>query len=147
MLAALSSQSHYQTISKQNAKVKSITPCEKDVIKNVFGNNAEIPQIIYNRIQESLNKGKNTNAILKVKMADGSSYWTNNRFEPSINNQFKNKFTVKTKLSSEDIISKTKKLYKKLSKIEKHLSVLHANKFLNGYLEAKCISFNELVSI
>ena len=144
-MTALNTQSQFLT-SNQYAKVKSITPCEKDIIKNVFGNNPEIPQTIYNIIQENLNKGVNTNAILKIKMNDGKSYWTNNRFEPSTNNQFKNKFTVKTELLNNKKVDPTKKLYSKLTKLEKHLNVRHADKFLEGYLEEKCISFNELTS-
>jgi len=128
-----------------NARAKSITPSEKDVIKTVLGNDSEIPQIIYNRIQQNLNIGKNTNAVLKVKLPNGSSHWTKNRFEPSKNNQFKNKFTVKTELLNNHEIKINKKLYNALNKIEKHMTISHANKFLDGYLEDKCISFNELV--
>ena len=69
--------------SKQNAKLKSIIPSEKEVIKNVFGNDQDIPQTIYNRIQKLINKGNNTKAILKIKMPDGTSYWTKNCFEPA----------------------------------------------------------------
>jgi len=113
--------------SEQNARVKSIMPSEKEVIKNVFGNDQDIPQTIYNRIQTIINKGTKASAILKIKMPDGSSYWTKNCFEPSIYNKSKKRFTVK--------------------RIEVNLSIQQAEKFLDGYLEEKYIQFNELVSI
>jgi len=132
--------------NKLNARVKSITPKEKDIIKNVFGNDSTIPQIIYNRIQSNLNKGKYTNAMLKIKLGDGTSHWTNNRFEPSTKNNFKDRFTVKTELANTEQVIKTEALYSKLIKIEQHISVTQADKYLVGYLEEKCISFNELTT-
>ncbi len=145
MMAAIKNPTPYYT-NNLNARVKFITPSIKDVIKNVMGNDLEIPQIIYNRIEQNLTIGNNTNAVLKTKLDDGSSYWIKNRFEPSTNNRFKNNFTLKTELLSKTEIEKSKKLYQKLNRIEKHISVNQAGKFLEGYLEEQCITFNELVS-
>jgi uncharacterized protein YjgD (DUF1641 family) len=133
-------------IKNQNCKVKHLKIFEKDVIRNVIGNDSEIPQTIYNRIQDKLSKGKNVNAILKLKTDDGCSYWTINRFEPSINNNFKSQFTVDTKLTNRKCIDNTRKLYKVLSKIESSVSVDYANKYLEGFLEEKCIEFNEIAN-
>ncbi len=127
-------------------KVKSITPCEKDIIKNVYGNDTDIPQTIYNRIQDNLEKGLNTNAVLKVKI-DNESIWINNRFEPSSNNMFKNRFTVKTTFADKTTIEKTQKLYCRLKRLESHIDEKTADKYLEGYLEEQCISFNELTKI
>ena len=132
--------------SKQNARVKNTIPQEKDVIKNTYGNDPEIPETIYNRIQHNIKKGNNTNAILKIKLNDGSSLWTKNRFEPSINNKFKNHFTVKTEILDKKEVTRAEKLYHILKKIEQKVSILQANKFLDGYLEEHCISFNELAT-
>ena len=133
--------------SEQNARVKSIMPSEKEVIKNVFGNDQDIPQTIYNRIQTIINKGTKASAILKIKMPDGSSYWTKNCFEPSIYNKSKKRFTVKTEILNKNEVTNTSKLYKSLKRIEVNLSIQQAEKFLDGYLEEKYIQFNELVSI
>lgn len=133
--------------SKQNARIKSIMPSEKDVIKTVFGNDQEIPQTIYSRIQKIINKGNIAKAILKIKMSDGSSYWTKNCFEPSIYNKSKKKFTVKTEILNKDEIGKTTKLYKSLKRIENRLSMQQADKFLDGYLEEHAITFNQLEKI
>ena len=132
--------------SKQNARIKSIVPQEKEVIKNVFGNDPNVPETIYNRIQYNLSKGNNANAVLKIKLQDGTSYWTKNKFEPSINSESKNHFTVKTTMLNENEISVTKRLYHSLKKIEQKISIQQANKFLEGFLEEKCISFNELAT-
>ena len=91
---------------------------EKDIIKNVIGNDSEIPETIYNRIQSNINKGYNVTAILKLKTEDGNSYWTENRFEPSLNNNFKSNFTVSTKITTKRCVEKTQKLYRILNKIE-----------------------------
>ena len=144
MMAVLKIQ---EVKNKQNARVKSIIPSEKEVIKNVFGNDQEIPQTIYNRIQKIINKGNSAKAILKIKMPDGSSYWTKNCFEPSICNKNEKRFTVKTEILDKDEVSKTSKLYKSLKRIENRLSIQQADKFLDGYLEEKYIHFNELISI
>ncbi len=135
-----------ENIERQNCKVRSLNLIEKDVIKNIIGNDPEIPQTIYNRIQENLNKGKNVNAILKLRTEDGNSYWTVNRFEPSINNKFKSNFTVKTKLTTQDCVEKTQKLYQVLNKIEVSVNEEYADKYLEGFLEEKCIDFNEMES-
>jgi hypothetical protein len=144
MMAALKIQ---EIKNKQNARIKSIIPSEKEVIKNVFGNDQEIPQTIYNRIQKIINKGNSAKAILKIKMPDGSSYWTKNCFEPSIYNKSKKRFTVKTEILNKNEISRTSKLYKSLKRIEDRLSIPQADKFLDGYLEEKYIHFNDLVSL
>lgn len=135
-----------ENIEKQNCKVRSLKLIEKDVIKNVIGNDSEIPETIYNRIQENLNEGKNVSAILKLRTEDGNAYWTINRFEPSINNNFKSNFTVKTDFTTEECIEKTQKLYKRLKEIEVLVNEDSANKYLGGFLEEKCIDFSGLES-
>ncbi len=131
--------------SKKTANTDSLTSYDKDIIQNVYGNDIEIPQTIYNRVQNNLNTGKKTNVILKIELADGNSYWTKNQFCPCNTSQSKNKFTVKTELSSQKEIFETKKLYRKLTKIEEACNTTMADKFLEGYLEEKCITFNDLV--
>lgn len=126
----------------QNCRVKLLELIEKDVIKNVIGNDPEIPETIYNRIQTHLNDGKNVTAILKLKSDDGCSYWTVNRFEPSVNNKFKPHFTVATNLTTQKCIEETQKLYQVLNKIENIVSEEYAEKYLEGFLEEKCIEFN-----
>lgn len=138
--------SNLDNLNQKNKKVKTLELIEKDIIKNVIGNDPEIPQTIYNRIQENLNKGRNVSAILKLRTEDGNSYWTVNRFEPSINNNFKSNFTVKTKLTTQDCIEKTQKLYHVLNKIELSVNEEYADKYLEGFLEEKCIEFNEIES-
>jgi len=135
-----------ETLPVQNCKVRSLNLIEKDVIKNVIGNDPEIPQTIYNRIQQNLNNGKNVNAILKLRTSDGNAYWTVNRFEPSINNNFKPHFTVSTKLTTQKCIENTQRLYQILNKIENTVSEEFADKYLEGFLEEKCIGFNEIVN-
>lgn len=144
MMATLKIKPKNYSIKKQNNN-NSLTSYDKDIIQNVYGNDSEIPQTIYNRVQNNLNTGKKTNVILKLELADGNTYWTKNQFNPSISNQSKNNFTVKTELSSQKEIFETKKLYSKLSKIEQSCDTRMADKFLEGYLEEKCISFNDLV--
>lgn len=146
MLAILENSNRI-VVSKQNARVKDITPEEKDIIKNVFGNDPEIPKTIYNRIQTKLNNGQNVSAILKIKTDDGSSYWTVNRFEPSINNSFKSNFTVSTSLTNNNFIKKIQCLYNRLTRIENHLNEEFADKYLEGFLEEKCIDFSEFATL
>ncbi len=129
-----------------NCKVRTLNPIEKDVIKSVIGNDPEIPETIYNRIQESLNNGKNVNAILKLTTDDGNTYWTINRFEPSIANNFKSSFSVKTKFTTKECIEKTQKLYHVLNMIETAVNNKYADKYLEGFLEEKCINFNEIAA-
>ncbi len=133
-----------ENFETQNYKVRTLNPIEKDVIKSVIGNDPEIPETIYNRIQESLNKGQNVNAILKLKTDDGNTYWTINRFEPSIGNNFKSSFSVQTKFTTKECIEKTQKLYHILNKIEIAVNNEYADKYLEGFLEEKCIDFNEI---
>jgi hypothetical protein len=133
-----------ENVSKQNARVKYLTPDEKDVIKNVYGHDLEIPQTIYNRIQKNLDNNKSVNAVLKIKTDDGNSYWTVNQFSPS--NKNRSKFIVKTELTTKYCIDKTQKLYNVLCKIENHVSDIYADKYLDGYLEEKCITFSDLVA-
>lgn len=136
-----------KTYNNQNCKIKLLDVIEKDVIKNVIGNDPEIPETIYNRIQARLNDGKNVTAILKLKSDDGCAYWTVNRFEPSVNNKFKPHFTVATNLTTQKCIEKTQKLYHILNKIENTVSELYAEKYLEGFLEEKCIDFNEISAL
>jgi len=146
MLALLNKRPTIDT-SKQNARVKQLSTDEKEIIKNVYGNDPEIPKTIYNRIQSNLSNGQNVSAILKVKIDDGNSYWTVNRFEPSINNKFKSKFTVTTSLTNKTCIEKAQNLYNKLTKIENHVNESYANKYLDGFLEEKCINFSEFATL
>ncbi len=134
--------------TKKNSAIKYLLPLEKDIIKNVYGNDSEIPQTIYNHIQHNLNLGKKAYAILKIKFKNGNSYWTKNIFEPKMTpNSNKNSFTIKTELSDIEKIATAKKLYKILNKIELATNANLASKFLEGYLEEKCITFNEFTSL
>lgn len=135
------------TYKEQNCRVRPLNLIEKDVIKSAIGNDPEIPETIYNRIQKNLNKGRNAVAILKLRTEDGAAYWTVNRFEPSVNNNFKSHFTVSTKLTTQTCIEKTQKLYLTLNKIENSVDENYADKYLTGFLEEKCIEFNEIASL
>lgn len=141
-------KSRQETFSTKNTVVKYLLPLEKDIIKNVYGNDNEIPQTIYNYIQNNLNLGKKAYAILKIKFENGNSYWTKNIFEPKINTILnKNSFTIKTELSNIEKIATAKQLYSNLNKIEHSFNSNQASKFLDGYLEEKCITFNEFTSL
>lgn len=130
-----------------NCTVKQLPRIEKTIIRNVIGNDPAIPETIYNRVQEYLSEGKNVNAILKWRTDDNNSYWTISRFEPSANNKFKSQFSVSTKFTTKKCVNCTQKLYNTLLDIEKKIGIEYANKFLDGYLEEKCIDFNELAML
>jgi len=120
------------------------TLLEKDIIRNFYGNDPEIPQTIYDRIQKSISKGNNTNALLKIKIKNESSIWVKNTFYPkNINNL---KFKVKTIIADDNKTDIIKNLYNSLIRIEQKLSLKKADKFLEGYLEEKCMNFNDLIS-
>lgn len=138
-----------KTCYKLNARVKNskkIAYNEKEVIKMSFGNDSSIPQTIYNRIQTNLNSGIKAQAILKVKMNDGSSYWVNNQFTPSHHTNDK-QFSVSSDLVNENKLKDLKKLYNILHKIEEKISISQANKYLEGFLESHHITFNQLSKV
>lgn len=134
-----------ETYNTQNARIKYITPCEKTIIQNVFGHHPEIPQTIFNRIQEKLDSGLTANAILKIKLPDGTSHWVKNSFKPK--NIPTGKFNVSTELLNKKEIKTTSTLYGKLNRIEHFVNVRQAEKFLQGYLEEEKLDFNDLTKI
>jgi len=129
----------YACVKRATKKTTQI----KDIIKSSFGNETSVPQTIYDRIQKNINSGKEINAFLKVKLKDGSSHWVDTLFTPG---QPKNNktFSVKSNIINEQKLTKLKKLYRTLVNIEKKVSVNQANKYLDGFLEAYQINFNQL---
>jgi len=137
------------SVNNQYSKVKkvySLQVQEKELIKNSFGRNTTVPQIIFDRIQKNLDNGQKVNAILKVALKDGNSYWINNNFTPGHYNS-NNQFSINSDVLDETEVNKVKKLYNTLYKIETNLSVTQANKFLDGYLENYNLTFNQLTSL
>jgi hypothetical protein len=133
-------------INKQakNCKVISL-PTEVMIIKNVIGNYQEIPQVIYQIIQDSLCNGQIVNAVLKWRVQD-AYYWVNSMFIPGAINYFRDDFKIETNFLSPLGNKQIKKLYKVLVKIEQNLGIEYSKKYLEGYLEEKGISFNDLPS-
>jgi hypothetical protein len=136
----------YPSIEKQTQNCKVISlPTEVMIIKNVIGNCQEIPQVIYQIIQDSLYNGQIVNAVLKWRVQD-TYYWVNSMFIPGAINYFRDNFTVETNFLSPLGNKQIKKLYKVLIKIEQNLGVEYSKKYLEGYLEENGISFNDLSS-
>ncbi len=129
----------YNRIDKQLPQIKNT------VIQNVIDNDPTIPKTIYNRVQKHLLKGRNVNVVLKKRTDDNSSYWAISIFEPSTYNKLN--FSVSTEFATKKCINCIQKLYNTLLDIEKNVSIEYADKFLDGYLEEKCINFNELAML
>ncbi len=130
--------------SKTNNYVIKQLPQIEKIIQNTIGNDPTIPKTIYNRVQKYLLKDKNVTVVLKNKTNDNNSYWTINKFKPITDNNFKLNFSISTEFATKKCIDCIQKLYNTLLDIEKKVSIEYANKFLDGYLEEKCIDFNEL---
>ncbi len=126
----------------QNCKIKTITS-EINIIKNVIGIHQNIPECIYLKIQELLSSKEQVNTILKWRTST-CCYWVKTKFIPTTENNVYQKFTIKTEFISSSCVNKITKLYQKLIDIEKQVSIKHALKYLDGFLEDKSITFNEL---
>lgn len=143
MMAILDNQS--VNFTKQNCKIKPQKLVEKEVIKNVYGVDNDIPETIYNRIQDCLNNGLNVSAVLKVKIDKDNSYWVSNSFLPSKN--VDQHFSIETNYLTNECIECIQKLYATLKKIEENVNLYYASKYLEAFLDEVHLSFNDLVLI
>ncbi len=149
-MSALKLSSEFLNFTKKynyNRINKQLPQIEKTIILNTIGNDPSIPKTIYNRVQKDLLKGKNVNVVLKKQTEDNSSYWAISNFKPIIYNNLKLQFSVSTEFATKKCIDCIQKLYNTLLDIEKNVNIEYANKFLDGYLEEKCIDFNGLVML
>ena len=119
-------------------------------IEDVVGMSVEIlntdstPRVISNMITQSVNKRENINLIIKNKTKDGRIYWfiTDFSFNIDDNDQLIS-FSYYRKLPSRSAIPALHSLYTKLLEIENYSSEKVAEKYLNGFLEEKKMSFIE----
>jgi PAS domain S-box-containing protein len=119
-------------------------------VHEVVGNNykqylhKEIPQTIINLAFDKMKKGENFHFVFKDQAKDGRHYWFVTDFEFKYDKD-KNiqSITSIRKAAPRVVIPKIEKLYKKMVKMEQHASMEIAQKFFNGFLEEKGMSFGE----
>ena len=143
MMAIL--DNHSSKFNQHNCKIKPQKLIEKEVIKNVYGLDSDIPETIYNRIQDCINNGINVSAVLKVKIDSDNAYWVSNSFLPSKN--VDQHFSIQTNYLTDECITCIQKLYVTLKKIEKNVNLYYASKYLESFLEEANLTFNELALV
>lgn len=104
----------------------------------------DMPQTILNIIDQHIVDKKNINLIIKNEIKDGRFYWFLTDFKFKINeDESLNSMVFYRKSPSRIAIPVLDNLYKKLIDIEKHVSMEVAEKYLEGFLEEKKMSFKE----
>jgi PAS domain S-box-containing protein len=104
----------------------------------------EIPELISNILYKCVNDKKNIKLILKNATKDGKYYWFSTDFKYNVDkNGNLQSFVFYRNSPPRTALPALEKLYKKLVDIEKHASVAVAEKYLDGLLEDKNMTFEE----
>lgn len=111
---------------------------------DIASNFVTIPDSIYKKTFDNLLHGKIANVILNMKDQDGKCYWVFTAYSKNKANEVDVVFSEI--LEDCENLKQIKTLYQKLNAIEKKKSITVAKKYLEGYLEYKCTTLNEMVS-
>jgi hypothetical protein len=80
-----------------------------------------------------------------MNISSSSYFFSSLRKEETVSKQDNLETAFKSKLTLIKNQEKTHNLYSKLVKIEEHVSLEYANKYLDCFLENEGITFNELI--
>jgi len=106
----------------------------------------EMPKIAAKVILDGLNKNKKSYQILKIKAKDSECFWSLVRGTQEFDNEsYLKGFLLEGKMLPSTAIERINKLHEVINEIEKNVGDKAAEKYLNGYLEEKNVSFNELI--
>jgi len=107
----------------------------------------DMPRVIFKLMWDRIQNGKNIFAVVKNLAKNGDYYWVVTEFEPRIDKlsnevightAFRKSIDQKTK----DVIEP---LYKTLIEIEENSGIEASERYLQGFLEEKRISYDEFI--
>jgi len=102
----------------------------------------EMPQSIYNLLEEQLLAKQNFQLLLKDRTKQGKEYWYVSTFEIKLNQEAQIESIVNYReLAPSIAINQMDALYTKLLKIEQNTNMDIAKKYFHGFLEEQGLSF------
>jgi len=107
----------------------------------------EMPDIIFDHIWERLLKKENAKAILKNITKTGEYFWLQAKFDFKVNEntrEIENFYAYYSPVSKKSILE-LDKLYKIISKIEKHTGIDIAENYFLGHLEGKSQNYDDFI--
>jgi len=107
----------------------------------------DMPQVIFKMMWERVLHGQGIFAVVKNLAKDGRYYWVITEFETKYDKVSKEikSITAYRKAAPESILAEMGLLYKKLHEIEKVAGVEGSEKYLQGLLEEKGLSYDEYI--
>ena len=101
-------------------------------------------KLLWNRIQAS----QGMIAVIQNRAKDGRYYWVTTEFEikkDKLSNEIIG-YTAFRQAASPAVVKEITSLYKKLKEIEQASSIDESQKYLNGFLENKGMSYDEYIN-
>jgi PAS domain S-box-containing protein len=106
----------------------------------------DMPKVIFKVLWERINKGENIHALVKNLAKDGRYYWVLTNFETKYDEEGNIvSHYARRKAAPSNVIYQIEKLYKTLKAIEEKQNPETAERYFEGLLEEKGITYDEFI--
>ena len=108
----------------------------------------DMPKVIFKLMWDRLNSKKDIMAIVKNRAKDGRYYWVTTHFD--IKYHYDNKtvdgYLAYRQAARPNAVKAIEPLYATLLEIEREQGISESEKYLNGFLESKGMSYDEYIN-
>lgn len=105
--------------------------------------NSKEEHVFFQNLWNKINKNNDNFSLIKNTSTNDETTWTKSYFQ--IKSENKISFNVKEKITSSNAIKSINKLHGILFSIESKSGKKAAKKYLDGFLEEKCMSYSEYI--
>lgn len=122
--------------------MEEVIDCSHNIIRH-----PDMPSVIFKVMWERLKKNQDIFAVVKNFTKNGDYYWVTTHFEIRKHPYEKRVvgYVAHRRPADEHLVKEISKLYTELLRVEKENGIVASEKYLNDFLEAKKMSYDEYV--